>query len=113
MISRFYNRNIIQTAHPRMGKTLIRRNRSLHTPHYEGPFFITPDDLELSQIDHVQHTWKHGDRFYKVAQKYYGEPEAWWVIAMYNGIPTEAHVRTGDSIYVPTPLSRVLTIYGF
>jgi nucleoid-associated protein YgaU len=113
MRSRYYNRNIFRVAHPRLAGLLGRRRATLQTPHYEGPFYITPSEFELEAIEQIQHTWKSGDRFFKIAHKYYGEPEAWWIIALYNGTPTEGHLKTGDVIYVPTPLSRVLTIYGF
>jgi nucleoid-associated protein YgaU len=55
--------------------------------------------------------WKVGDRFYKMANKYYGDPTYWWVIAWFNQTPTESHVVVGTTLEVPLPLDRALAIY--
>ena len=39
--------------------------------------------------------WKLGDRFYKLADQYYGDPTLWWIIAWYNRMPTESHAEGG------------------
>ena len=56
----------------------------------------------------TSHTWKLGDRYYKLAYEHYGDPEVWWVIAMYNKKPTEAFVNVGDRIYIPKPIDIVI-----
>ena len=70
------------------------------------------DITENSSLSVINHTWKLGDRFYKLAYKYYGDSEMWWVIAWYNGTPTEAHLTVGDVINIPTPLWKVRTMLG-
>tara|TARA_R100001129_G_scaffold158521_1_gene122284 strand:+ start:155 stop:448 length:294 start_codon:yes stop_codon:yes gene_type:complete len=57
----------------------------------------------------VQHIWKTGDRYYKLSQKFYGVPELWWIIALYNQKPTEAHLKKGDVVLIPTPIRTVLS----
>ena len=57
----------------------------------------------------VGHTWRTGDRYYRLAHKYYGESELWWIIAWYNRKPTEAHLKIGDTVTIPLPLDRVLS----
>ena len=44
------------------------------------------------------HLWKHGDKFYKLASMYYGSNEFWWIIALWNGKPTDAHCEYGMEI---------------
>ena len=56
----------------------------------------------------MDHIWKEGDRFFKLAHQYYGDSTMWWVIAWFNRTPTEAHVSLGDTIYIPRPLDLVL-----
>jgi nucleoid-associated protein YgaU len=63
----------------------------------------------LRRIDHV---WTTGDRYYKLAEKHYGNPKLWWVIAWYNTRPTEAHVKVGDLIKIPLPLERVMFYFN-
>ena len=58
------------------------------------------------------HIWKYGDRFYNLAHKFYGKPEFWWVIAWYNGYPTEASIKNGDVIEIPISLEDATMALG-
>ena len=90
-----------------------RRRRGRYTiKQYTTPYFKEPTPKEMEAIDTVQHTWIHGDRFYKLAHKFYGNSQFWWVIARFNRMPTESHVEVGNSIFIPTPLSDILKFYG-
>jgi nucleoid-associated protein YgaU len=60
----------------------------------------------------VSHTWKLGDRYWKLAAEHYGDPGYWWVIAKFNYRPTESHVKAGDKLLIPTQLSDVLSHYN-
>ena len=60
----------------------------------------------------VRHKWTLGDRYWKLAARYYGEPKLWWVIAWYNEKPTESHVKIGGLILVPTPVNKVLSYFN-
>jgi len=55
--------------------------------------------------------WQPGDRLDKLASRVYGNPTYWWIIARYNGKPTDAHYRAGDLIYMPQPLNLILGYY--
>ena len=75
--------------------------------------YSTPTNIRLTAaqrhtITDVKHVWRTGDRYYKLADHYYGRPQYWWVIALYNNKPTEGHVRLGDMIRVPLPLEKYL-----
>ena len=59
-----------------------------------------------------QHTWALGDRYYKLANQYYGDPKLWWVIAWYNEKLTEGHVKAGMTLYIPTPIEDVLSYFN-
>jgi|TARA_A100000164_G_C21829549_1_gene734567 nucleoid-associated protein YgaU len=61
-----------------------------------------------SRLETVRHVWTFGDRYYNLAQQYYGDPNYWWVIAWYNGRPTEADVSPGDIITIPVDLENAL-----
>ena len=83
----------------------IKHHRSVRTKE------ITVE--EGKRIIHKFHVWKQSDRFWKLANKYYGDPEYWWVIARYNELPTESHLDNGDTIVIPFPLQVTLRIMGF
>ena len=67
---------------------------------------------QLAHIAMLTHTWKIGDRFFKLAQENYQDPRYWWVIAWLNKTPTEAHLEHGDQIMVPLDLDVFLEIIG-
>jgi len=71
-----------------------------------------PSVAQISTLQSVQRIWKTGDRYYKLAAEYYGNPRLWWVIAHYNKKPTEANVKIGDIIYIPLPIEKILSYIG-
>jgi len=68
---------------------------------------ITP--AQRRTLTRTKHIWKTGDTLMKLAHKHYGNVELWWVIAWYNTRPTEAHYKLGDVVYIPHPVSRVMS----
>jgi len=66
---------------------------------------LTVTDVE--SITSIGHVWTTGDRLFKLADKHYGDPKLWWIIAWYNNKPTEGHLSVGDLIQIPLPLNRV------
>ena len=46
-------------------------------------------------------------RMDKLSQQYYGNSEYWWVIGLFNGKPTDAHMEMGDIIKIPFPILSV------
>ena len=79
---------------------------------YTTPILTHPGVNEIANLNNVQHTWGHGDKYYKLAHKYYGNSKFWWIIAWYNKMPTEAHLSRGDLILIPTPLSDALQTFN-
>jgi len=54
-----------------------------------------------------QHVWKRGDKLYKLAYQYYGDLKYWWIIALWNNKPTDAHYTVGDAIEIPFPPEEI------
>ena len=89
------------------------KNRNVASiKHYGTPKMKHAAAYQLKNLSLVRHTWKIGDRFYKLASEYYNDPTFWWAIAWFNRTPTESHVKIGDMIFIPTPVSEVLKVYG-
>lgn len=80
---------------------------------YDTPTFKHPSASEIRNFNVINHIWKTGDRYYKIAEKYYSDPTLWWVIALYNQKPTEFHLELGDIVFVPLPLESVLFHMGY
>ncbi len=95
-----------------MYKKYLDRTRGLKSMlQFRSPTFKYPTEAQLDVLEFTTHYWQVGDRFFKLADEAYGDPQMWWVIAMFNQSPTEAFVKTGDTIYIPTDLDAVLGIY--
>jgi nucleoid-associated protein YgaU len=56
----------------------------------------------------VEHTWALGDRMDKLASKFYGDDELWWVIALANNIANPLAVAAGMVIRIPADVGPVL-----
>ena len=79
---------------------------------YETPEMTHPSAFDIANLDLVPHRWVLGDKFFKLAHAHYGRPELWWVIALFNKIPTEQHAKKGQVILIPKPIGKVLTYLG-
>jgi hypothetical protein len=71
-----------------------------------------PQVFERLQIKTDSHVWKYGDRYYNLAQAYYQDPQLWWIIAWYNGYPTEANVKVGDVLEIPLNFEQIIEVLG-
>ena len=80
---------------------------------YKTPTLNYPTADEISNLDLVDHLWTYGDRYYKLAHKYYGDSKFWWVIGWFNRKPTECHVQKGQVIVIPLPLEKILAYYEY
>jgi len=78
------------------------KNRGVkYISQYATPKFLTMNE-DLREFVNVELViWQIGDKFWKLADKHYGDSTLWWVIASYNLAPTEAHLDIGDTVYIP------------
>ena len=89
----------------------IRRGKR-NIRHYETPRFHNPGVMVRSMVASTTHIWSYGDRLYNLANQYYGDPRLWWVIAWYNGTPTEAHLIPGEPIEIPINIEQAIGALG-
>lgn len=107
MINRYKFRNVVKNDLDIYSEIFKKRNVK-YINHYTTPNFTYPSESEYNDLKLIVHIWKEGDRYYKLAEKYYGDPKDWWIIAKFNLKPTESHLTAGDEIKIPFPLERVL-----
>ena len=92
---------------------IARRMRNLQKiVHYGTSVLYHPDVFDRSSLNTDTHIWKYGDRFYKLAFTYYNDPKLWWIIAWYNGYPTEASIKIGDVLDIPLSLEEIVQTLG-
>tara|TARA_R100000963_G_C4630259_1_gene95536 strand:+ start:280 stop:618 length:339 start_codon:yes stop_codon:yes gene_type:complete len=108
MGTRYDNRLVLTNDMEEYSKVFEQRGVKL-IRHYNTGKLKYPTPKDIAQLQRVQHIWKVGDRFYKLAAQYYGIPTYWWVIAHYNKKPTEGDLSPGDVIYIPLPLPKILS----
>jgi len=80
--------------------------------HFQTVVIHNPQIFERMQIRTNSHVWKYGDRYYKIANTYYGDPQLWWIIAWYNGYPTEVDVKVGDVLEIPLNFEQIIEVLG-
>jgi nucleoid-associated protein YgaU len=93
-------------------RSLVRKRGVNAIKQYATPVLKNPTIEERSQLAKTTHIWKYGDRFYKLSNQYYGDPQYWWIIAWYNSTPTEANISTGTAIRIPLNIEEVLAVLG-
>jgi len=49
----------------------------------------------------AERVWRQEDSLYKLSYEYYGEYKYWWIIALFNNKPTDAHYKIGDIVNIP------------
>jgi len=109
MTSRYDNRSERATFEETYREILKKRNVKTINQ-YTTPVLKYPTASEMRNLQIFNHVWKIGDRFYKLADKYYDDPKLWWVIAWFNRSPTEAHFTMGEIVNIPLPLEEILQI---
>lgn len=89
-----------------------KRHAKKRIVQYATPKLRNPGPAERASIASNAYLWKYGDKFYNLAAQYYGDPGLWWIIAWYNGAPTEADLLPGDQLYIPVDASEALNLLG-
>lgn len=107
MIKRYSTRNIF-TNNSDLYKDFFKDRNVKFIKHFSTANFTYPDQYNIGNIQVAEHIWKLGDSYSKLAQLYYNDHTAWWVIAKFNQKPTESHLTVGDIINIPISLPVVL-----
>ena len=73
-----------------------------------------PTVAERRLIRTNTHIWKYSDRFYKLANQYYGDKTLWWIIAIANPsiIFGTLLPPTGVQLRIPVNISQILNSYN-
>jgi hypothetical protein len=109
MPSRYDNREILRNNNE-MYKSVFKNRNVAFIRQYSTPLFRYPNSEQSTtyQVDSV--IWGVGDKFYKLADQYYGDSSLWWIIAKFNNKPTESHLDVGDVVLIPYPVSSILNV---
>jgi len=78
------------------------------TPELNYP---SPSDIAEGLILETE-VWTVGTKYFTLANKYYNDPQYWWIIAWFNMAPLETDMKPGDAVIIPTPLESILSNFG-
>jgi hypothetical protein len=108
-ISRYDKRDIIKNTSLDYAYSEIFRGRGLVSPlQYTLASFKNLTEKEIEGFQLETKIWSVGEKYFKLAYEYYGDPEYWWVIAWYNQKPLETDFVPGEVVEIPLPLELVL-----
>lgn len=62
----------------------------------------------LDGVPTVDYVFRRGDRLDAIAEKRYGDPEYWWVLALANRIRDPFRILVGRTLKIPLDLRMVL-----
>jgi len=92
----------------------LRKERGVkQIKQYATVIMHQPTVAQRAALLTAPHIWTYGDRFYKLASQYYGDARLWWVIAWYNGRPTEVDIHPGQTIRIPLNITNAFAALGY
>jgi len=80
-----------------------------HIHHFSFNKFKSIKLKDVPSLQMEVHIWAASDRYYKLADQYYGDSTYWWVIALFNNKPLESDVLLGHRILIPMPLEMIIS----
>ena len=78
--------------------------------HFDTAALAYPSEKLLGSLEIVNEVWGVGSRFYKLADKHYGDPALWWIIPWFNKLPLESDFETGEVVLIPKPLNIISSL---
>ena len=110
--SRLSNRELILNAGAPYREQLKKKNLIYFEQYATKSLPAITNEL-VRNVPTNSHTWEFADTYQKIASRFYGDPEMWWVIAWFNQKPAEFMLNVGDTILIPTELVDILSFYGY
>ena len=111
MSSRYKNRRLA-TNSERMYDKVFKKKGVKSIIQYPTPVFKRPTQEKLDSLICQSYLWTAGDRYWALADKFYGDRNYWDIIARYNNKPTEAHISEGEEIKIPLNLGQAIEVLG-
>jgi hypothetical protein len=108
--SRYNNRQVLKNAYAEYIKQLSSRDLQFIN-HFDTANMVYPTEIQRRSLDYENEVWGVGSRFYKIAEKHYGDPTLWWIIPWFNKLPLEADYEPGEVVLVPKPLNIILSMF--
>lgn len=89
-------------------RTVLKNRGKKFINQYSTPELRYPTMDEINKLTALPEVWRIGTRYWKLADKHYGDASLWWLISWMNRQPIEGDLTVGDVIYIYFPLESVL-----
>ena len=110
-ISRYNKRPVIRNLSLNYAFSDIFRKRGITVANqFTTANLISPTAEDMLDLTIESRVWTVGEKYFKLADEFYGNPEYWWIIAWFNQKPLETDFIPGDIVNIPMPVERVLEI---
>ena len=110
LVSRYESRDLFLNDHPAF-EIYLRDRGVKFIRQYSSPAGSYPTIEQIQTLSLVSHIWRSHDRYDRLAERFYNDPEMWWVIGWFNKKPAEFLLKPGDIITIPMPLEHILDFF--
>lgn len=96
---------------------ILPKRKSADIVGIRGKDFITKRDPPTyprktralrSMVNETLYVIQANDNWYKIAHRFYGNKDMWYIIAWYNKIPSDTLLKTGETLTIPASPEVVL-----
>ena len=108
-ISRYRKTTILQDQFSYKLNPVTKKKPNL--TFYNSLKFQALDDDSFDELQVTEVVFKSTDTLMGLAEKHYGDPAYWWVIALINDVGSERDITLGQSLVMLSPLSTLLPEY--
>lgn len=108
-MSRYSNRPIASNVNT-MYDEVFKKKGVNGVVQYGTPAFVRATQEAIDELRYTEYIWSAGDRYWKLAESAYGDRSMWYIIARFNNKPTEAHIKVGDVIKIPSNITRAMEL---
>ena len=107
--SRYNSRQIFTNSDKNYKKQFFDDRDVKQIQQYMTGRFTALTPRQRRSLTNIPMTWASNLRLHNIANEYYGSPEYWWVICLYNNKSSVFDFSEGEQFSVPTPLEKVLS----
>jgi nucleoid-associated protein YgaU len=105
-------------ASSRYSITRVIKDPSQFEPQHYATYDF-PESIQGIQVEDLltgqtftQYVWQQGDRLDKLSQRFLGDDDYWWMIALVNGINFGLGITPGTVLRIPSDVDAVLALLG-
>ena len=105
-MSRYSKHKTVYNSEP-IFKQLLDERQIKTIKHYRLRTNTSLSQEFLDSLDYIEIIWDYTSKLSKISNRFYGDPNLWWIIGLVNKKPTDFHWSIGDIVKIPRDPSLV------